>query len=222
MEGEFRRLSSPRPRNETTTIFISYRWKKTSPFQEWTVKVSRFTDPVSQEEMEVAAQCVVPDNTKHNNEWLSIILLSCSDEKLLCKRYIMETQQVSGKTYTPKSIYALLCWLLRMVHSNGVVHNFLLKVMFSFVNPIRHYTLSVVICIQKVWVAWWEEISYCYYYWKWRVAFGKLCNCILNFWWYYRTYSHTGFFLILIFLHWRFFFAFYLIISVSHFNECVL
>ena len=116
--------------------------------------MSRFTDPVSQEEMKVAAQGVVPDNTKHNSECLPIILLSCSHEKLLCKCYVMETQQVSGKSYPPKSIYSLLCWFLRMVHSNDVVHNFLVKVMLNFVNHIRHYTLSVVIYIQKVWVAW--------------------------------------------------------------------
>ena len=36
---------------------------------ECAVNVSRFADPVSQEEMEVAAQGVVPDNTKRNNEW---------------------------------------------------------------------------------------------------------------------------------------------------------
>ena len=31
----------------------------------------------------------------------------------------METRQASGKPYPPKSIYALLCGLLRIVHSNG-------------------------------------------------------------------------------------------------------
>ena len=31
----------------------------------------------------------------------------------------METRQASGKLYPPKSIYALLCGLLRIVHSNG-------------------------------------------------------------------------------------------------------
>ena len=39
----------------------------------------------------------------------------------------METRQASGKPYPPKSTYALLCVLLRIVHSNGVVHNFLDK-----------------------------------------------------------------------------------------------
>ena len=48
---------------------LSLRKKKTSPLQECAVNVLRFTDPVSQEEMEVAAQGVVPDNTKRNNEW---------------------------------------------------------------------------------------------------------------------------------------------------------
>ena len=108
--------------------------------------MSRFADPVSQEEMEVAAQGVVSDNTKRNNEWAANNLaewakgraqkspeehvpdnlLSCSDEKLLCKRlcrYVMETRQASGKPYPPKSIYALLCGLLRIVRSNGVLKN---------------------------------------------------------------------------------------------------
>ena len=31
--------------------------------------VSKFANPVSQEEMEVVAQGVVPDNTKCNNKW---------------------------------------------------------------------------------------------------------------------------------------------------------
>ena len=42
---------------------LSLRKKNTSPLQECAVNVSRFPDPVSQEEMEVAAQGVVPDNT---------------------------------------------------------------------------------------------------------------------------------------------------------------
>ena len=98
--------------------------------------------------MKVSAQGVVPDNTKRNNEWAAInfaewakaralkspeelvldTLLSCLDEKLLCKWlccYVMETRQASGKPYSPTSIYALLCGLLGIVHSNGIVHNFL-------------------------------------------------------------------------------------------------
>ena len=46
---------------------LTLRKKKTSPLQECAVNVSRFADPVSQEEMEVAAQGVVPDNTKRNS-----------------------------------------------------------------------------------------------------------------------------------------------------------
>ena len=48
-----------------------------------------FANPVSQEEMEVVAQGVVSDNAIMNK--LPIILLSWSDDKLLCKRYLMET-----------------------------------------------------------------------------------------------------------------------------------
>ena len=113
---------------------LPLRKKKTSALQECAVNVSRFADPVSQEEIEIAAQGVVPDNTKCNNEWAANNfaewakartqkspeepvpdnLLSCLDEKLLCKwlfRYVMETRQASGKPYPPKSIYALLCGL---------------------------------------------------------------------------------------------------------------
>ena len=50
-------------------LSLSLRKKKTSPLQDCAVNVSKFANPVSQEEMEVAAQGVVPDNTKCNNKW---------------------------------------------------------------------------------------------------------------------------------------------------------
>ena len=43
---------------------------------------------------------------------------------MLCNR---EIRQASGKPYSPKSINPLLCGLLRIVHNNGVVHDFLNK-----------------------------------------------------------------------------------------------
>ena len=49
-------------------LSLSLRKQKTSPLQECAVNVSRFADPVGQEEMEVAAQGYVPDNTKCNND----------------------------------------------------------------------------------------------------------------------------------------------------------
>ena len=55
----------------------------------------------------------------------------------------METRQASGKPYPPKSTYALLCVLLRIVHSNGVVHNFLDKSDVRFC--VLHQTLDTVI-----------------------------------------------------------------------------
>ena len=57
------------PSEEKLRPLLSLRKKKTSPLQECAVNVSRFADPVSQEEMEIAAQGVVPDNTKRNNKW---------------------------------------------------------------------------------------------------------------------------------------------------------
>ena len=55
-------------------------------------------------------------------------LLQCMDLELVSKwlcKYIMETRQDSGSPYPPKTLYSLLCGLLRISCANGVPFNFL-------------------------------------------------------------------------------------------------
>ena len=57
-------------------------------------------------------------------------LLSSSDPNLLCKWlhfFVMETRQICGKLYPPKTLYALLYGLLRVARSKGSTLNFLDK-----------------------------------------------------------------------------------------------
>ena len=86
-------------------------------------------------DLEVAAKGVVPDNTTKNNRWVANNfsqwktsrsegdeqvpddLLCSNDAALVCHwlcRFVLETRQESGKPYPPKSVYMLLCGLLRI------------------------------------------------------------------------------------------------------------
>ena len=92
------------PTEKKIRPLLSLRKKKTSPLQECSVNVSRFADPVSQEEMEIAAQGVVPDNTKSNNEWAANNFAKWAKAKT-------QKSPEEPVPYPPKSIYALLCGL---------------------------------------------------------------------------------------------------------------
>ena len=126
-------------------------------------KSTRF-EKVDSSYLEVAAKGVVPENTIRNNRWVvnnfsewkkSIIendqfvpddLLSCTDADLVCKwlcRYVLETRQESGKPYPPKSLYMLLCGLLRISRSEGGPFNFLDKTTLVSRTFTIHLTLYV-------------------------------------------------------------------------------
>ena len=104
--------------------------------------------------MEEAVKGVVPRNTEKNNEWawknfldwassrseklpsdpVPCDLLSSSDPNLLCKWlcfFVMENQQACGKLYPPKTLYALLCGLLRVARNKGSTLNFWRKVLLD-------------------------------------------------------------------------------------------
>ena len=113
----------------------------------------------------MAAKGVVPDNTKRCNYWaeknfsdwaksrrekvpqepIPDNLLSCNDaasvNKWLC-HYVLETQQESGKPSPPKTLYSLLCGLLRITRSNKVPFNFFDKSDATFHE--LHLTLDIV------------------------------------------------------------------------------
>ena len=129
---------------------LSLSLKKKLPLEECNITISRFAEPVDGNTMAEAVKDVVPQNTEKNNEWawkhfldwasarseklpsdpVPCDLLSSSDPNLLCKWlcfFVMETRQACGKLYPPKTLYALLCGLLRVARSKGSTLNFLDK-----------------------------------------------------------------------------------------------
>ena len=72
--------------------------------------------------MSTSRSIKVPDNPVPED------VLVSHDADLLCdwlSHYVLETRQSSGEPYPPKSIYSLLCGLLRVAREKDFVLNFL-------------------------------------------------------------------------------------------------
>ena len=85
--------------------------------------------------------------------------------KWLCK-YIMETRQDSGSPYHPKTLYSLLCGLLRISRANGVPFNFLDRSDISFQE--FHNTLDTLKALEP------RQIQPLLLVMKMRTCFGRL------------------------------------------------
>lgn len=106
---------------------------------------SRFST-VSNTEQELAAKGVIPDNTKHSNEWalrnltawmsfrnaakpldpVPTDLLSCQDAAVLCKWlccYVQETKKENGEPYPATTIRSLLSGIQRTLQANKLPFN---------------------------------------------------------------------------------------------------
>ena len=105
-------------------------------------KMRRFSKPISVHALEEAGKGVVPlihpktmigqrkftywsnsrsQNSPENQVPLDLFGLStdaATMSKWLC-RHVLESRQVDGKPYPPKTIYLLLCGLLRNARTNG-------------------------------------------------------------------------------------------------------
>ena len=107
----------------------------------------------------------MPLNTNKNNQWalknytdwstlrsqrapndpVPEDVLSSMDPGVICKwlcRYVLETRQENGKQYPPKTIYSLLCGLLRVSQDRGGSLNFLNKLDARFTD--LHRTMDSV------------------------------------------------------------------------------
>ncbi len=141
LEMEEEKENNPPPKKPRLSLSLK---KKHAP------KSARFAQPTAVGDLENAMKGVQPQNTSKNNEWalknftqwstsrsikvpdnpVPEDILTTHDADLLCdwlSRYVLETRQSSGEPYPPKSIYSLLCGLLRVARERGSVLNFLDK-----------------------------------------------------------------------------------------------
>ena len=153
------------PLSKKCRVSLSFKSKKKTSEQLCSSK--RFAEPTSSSELETAVLGVVPQNTAKNNQWAlknwndwrisrSVKepnelclenLLSTTDAGLLCKWFsffVMETLQSSDKPYPPKTLYSLLCGLLRVSCEKGCSLNFLDKSDMRFQQ--FHRTMDSVFC----------------------------------------------------------------------------
>ncbi len=164
MEAQGDKLKENCPPLKKARLSLSLKKKKRNESRPVPMS-ERFANPVTGTDLEMAEKGVVPQNTSKNNEWalrnftewmisrsakspddpVPKDLLSTSDDRLLCKWlscFVMETRQSSGKSYPLKSLYYLLCGLLRVAREKGSTLNFLNKSDLRFKN--LHLTLDSV------------------------------------------------------------------------------